>query len=292
MSESTPDQEERNTSFEQSESTSEFLQSQVTGFAYGRPLTLRYQNVSDDSESISFDSLLANHKIHLSRSVDLSEYTLPVREQGTLGNCVSFTLCTIASYLLSKDGNHKPHLFSPLFLYYATRMLDEDRSTEDSGSTLRQGLRALQKYGVAREKFWPWNPKRLHQKPPPEAWKDAKKHRLLQAVPVARDLPSIQKYLSASYLIAFGLLLYESIEKESTKRTGKIPYPDMRRERKLGGHAVVATGYVGLNRDKGYFIIQNSWGKNVGREGFFHLPYRYILNSKLCSEIFCVMRMK
>lgn len=38
----------------------------------------------------------------------------------------------------------------------------------------------------------------------------------------------------------------------------------------MGGHAVVVVGY---DDEKEWFIIRNSWGVEVGDNGYFYLPY-------------------
>jgi C1A family cysteine protease len=59
--------------------------------------------------------------------------------------------------------------------------------------------------------------------------------------------------------------------------TGIIPYP-VPDERVIGGHAVLAVGYIDTPGEEqaGYFIIRNSWGPDWGVDGYGLLPYEYV----------------
>jgi C1A family cysteine protease len=82
----------------------------------------------------------------------------------------------------------------------------------------------------------------------------------------------------------FGFTVYSSISQADT--TGKIPFP-VKREKILGGHAIVAVGYdenmkikntnPGGVETKGALLIRNSWGTNWGEKGYGWLPYDYVL---------------
>jgi C1A family cysteine protease len=56
-------------------------------------------------------------------------------------------------------------------------------------------------------------------------------------------------------------------------------------ERSLGGHAVTL---VGFNDETKQFIVRNSWGTAWGQNGYFTLPYAYVLNSGLASDFWCI----
>ena len=56
-------------------------------------------------------------------------------------------------------------------------------------------------------------------------------------------------------------------------RTGVMPYPNTKRERLLGGHAVLLVGY---DKTKKVFIVRNSFGKNWGDKGYFYMPFDII----------------
>ncbi len=58
-----------------------------------------------------------------------------------------------------------------------------------------------------------------------------------------------------------------------------------KKEKVLGGHAVMAVGYDD-NREA--VIVRNSWGKEWGDKGYFYMPYAYITNSHLCDDFWTI----
>ena len=52
-------------------------------------------------------------------------------------------------------------------------------------------------------------------------------------------------------------------------------------ECKKNGHAVVAVGYDDAQQ---VFIMRNSWGTGWGMQGYFTLPYAYLIDPHLASD--------
>lgn len=46
-----------------------------------------------------------------------------------------------------------------------------------------------------------------------------------------------------------------------------------KKEKAIGGHAVMAVGY---NRTNERFIVRNSWGKDWGKGGYCTMPFEYL----------------
>ena len=83
----------------------------------------------------------------------------------------------------------------------------------------------------------------------------------------------------------FGFTVYESFESDQVAKTGVVPFPNLQTEQVLGGHAVLAVGYDdGQQR----FIVRNSWGPNWGMKGYFTLPYPYLLQGTLSSDLWTI----
>jgi C1A family cysteine protease len=57
--------------------------------------------------------------------------------------------------------------------------------------------------------------------------------------------------------------------------------PNINTETFLGGHCVVCVGY-----NTKYWIMRNSWGNN----GYFYLPYDYLLNDNLATDMWCIIK--
>jgi C1A family cysteine protease len=56
-------------------------------------------------------------------------------------------------------------------------------------------------------------------------------------------------------------------------------------ERAVGGHAVVAVGY---NEARQWFTVRNSWGTGWGINGYFTMPYAYLLQPGLSQDFWTI----
>lgn len=78
--------------------------------------------------------------------------------------------------------------------------------------------------------------------------------------------------LAEGYPFVFGFTVYESFETRKVVETGIASMP-RKKERVLGGHAVLAVGY---NQKDKRFLVRNSWGTGWGKNGYFTMPYEYL----------------
>jgi C1A family cysteine protease len=56
-------------------------------------------------------------------------------------------------------------------------------------------------------------------------------------------------------------------------------------EQVLGGHAVLAVGYDDASQR---FLVRNSWGSAWGQNGYFTMPYTYLITSSLASDFWVI----
>ena len=87
--------------------------------------------------------------------------------------------------------------------------------------------------------------------------------------PLNADIESVKGALCQGYPVATALRVFDDCWKDS----GKITMPDIERNKDIGSHAVVITGF---NNTKKVFNIKNSWGTDRGINGFYEAPYDYI----------------
>jgi C1A family cysteine protease len=79
--------------------------------------------------------------------------------------------------------------------------------------------------------------------------------------------------------------VYEAFESATVAKTGKLNLPK-RKEKALGGHAVMAVGYDDASKR---FLVRNSWGADWGLQGTFTMPYGY-LDDRSLSDDFWTLR--
>ncbi|HEY5069769.1 MAG TPA: C1 family peptidase, partial [Candidatus Acidoferrum sp.] len=53
----------------------------------------------------------------------------------------------------------------------------------------------------------------------------------------------------------------------------------------VGGHAVLAVGYDDAAQR---FIARNSWGAKWGQQGYFTIPYTYLMTGSLARDFWTI----
>jgi len=213
--------------------------------------------------------------------IDLRNKFQPVYDQGDLGSCTANALCGIVGYDI-------PTLFgSRLFLYYNERMI-EGTINIDGGAYLSDGIESLQRYGLCDESDWSYDITKFAIKPNDQCYTNALNHRALQVQNINNDLLSMKNSLHNNEPFVVGIAIYSSFETLSVGITGMVPMPK-KNDYLLGGHAVICVGY---DDTKKVWIMRNSWGTNWGNKGYFYLPYQYLTNSNLSSDLWIIQKIK
>lgn len=232
-------------------------------------------------------------------------------DQGQLGSCTANALAFSFVFNAEKQG-YVSFMPSRLDIYYNERyhMNGEAELKIDEGANISDCEYVLENVGLLPEKSWPYiddvsNP--LYYTIPQEAKDDVRtlavsKNTMYTVNPL--DLNAIKLVLTNGYTLVCGMIVdmdvFGSLATASTGTVTKIP--NLKRGN-LGGHAVVIVGYT----TDGYFLIRNSWGTNWGlgfvnqstgiynydeyggkMRGYFKVPFAYINNSQIVSELYAV----
>jgi C1A family cysteine protease len=214
--------------------------------------------------------------------VDLRAYMPPIYDQGDLGSCVAQAVGSTLQYLQKKQ-KRKWFVPSRLFIYYNSRLIDGTISM-DCGTYIRSGIKAVNKYGGPEEILWPYVILKFATQPESNVYTEGQEHQLLRYERVSQKIDIIESRLSQGFPIVLGIAIYDSFIDARANRSGYIRMPK-RKEKLLGGHAIVLVGY---NRAKKRFICRNSWGSQWGLKGNFTIPYKYILNRDLADDLWTV----
>lgn len=221
-------------------------------------------------------------------SADLRSGLPPVYDQGQLGSC---TANAIAAHL-DFDRHKQGEAFitpSRLFIYYNERK-DQGTTKSDAGSTIRESVKAVVKYGACQESLWPYIVSKFASKPTKPDYTAALKYEGLTYQSIARDANTMQACLASGLPFVIGFTVYESFESAAVAKNGIVPLPAAS-ESVLGGHAVLVCGYTTIN-GQSYWIVRNSWGASWGDKGYFYMPQSYLLNSKLSSDFWVLQTVK
>lgn len=202
----------------------------------------------------------------------------PVYDQLKLGACTANAL--VACYECLTPN----FMGSRLFLYYNERLI-ENTIAQDCGTQIFDGVKALETYGVCLESEYPYVVSRFSVQPPQKCYTNALRHKVLKALNVRADLTSLKTCLAAGYPMVVGIEIYTSFETELVAKTGFVTMP-CPKDSLLGGHAVCIVGY---DDSRQIFIMRNSWGSSWGDNGHFYLPYVYLTNPTLTSDIWTLI---
>ncbi len=164
---------------------------------------------------------------------------------------------------------------SKLFLYYNERVV-EGCERSDLGRLLGDGVRALARQGVCSESAWPFRTDQVDVQPSNACYQEAEASRAWAIYSLPNDMESMKHCLAAGWPFLVGVAVYPSWDAPRASRE-VIPWPAAG-EVSLGGTAAVCVGYddrLGVWRMR-------------GRRGYFTLPYRYLLDSSMSTELWVV----
>ena len=183
-------------------------------------------------------------------------------DQGSLGSCTGFGCKRAAWYGLHKAGQVVEP--SALFQYYNER-LDDGDVDQDNGSTISEGIAALQKYGICPEADWPYDPAKFAVCPPlTPCYKDALQFKALTAERINNDGNLAQNIMDALFNqripIVFGTDVFQQFESEAAAQTGLIDLPAAGAT-PLGGHCMLIRGWDNNAPGGPRCRISNSWGQ-------------------------------
>lgn len=211
------------------------------------------------------------------KSISLVDKMPEIWNQEDIGSCASFSAGRIISYFY-----RNAFVPSCLFLYYNVRELEGDVN-KDSGSTLRGVLKSANKTGYCKESLWKYVPRQYKVKPFKSAYEDGAERLYGDKIMYYRinNVDDIKYALADGYVPIIGVNVTDSFYSDKCMKTGKIPMP---KGRNYGGHALVISGYDTIPKcitgdTEIVFIIENSWGKNVGING------RFTVTDKVLEEI-------
>ena len=228
------------------------------------------------------DKTIEFNQYSIFSQIDLRDKFPTIYNQDKLGCCCANAIASVYEYNLniSEKKIFKP---SRLFIYFNEREI-ENTIDSDSGSSIRNGIQAIKKFGIIPEKYWPYNINKFNLKPSNNIYSIASKNKSIKYSRVNQNIDDIRQVLENNIPIIFGFNVYESFENEETRSTGMMSLPN-RNEKFLGGQIVVAVGY---NDSLKIIIVRNSRGIKWGDKGYFYMPYEYITNSNLSGDFWVI----
>lgn len=215
--------------------------------------------------------------------VDLRPFLTPIENQGAVGSCTANALAGAFEYLEKRLTGAEGRV-SRLFIYFNQREVEGDVA-HDRGAKIRVGISVLKHKDTCCEETWPYVPASVLARPAPEAYHEARFHRIDQAHYIPVNLHAMRHCLAEGYPFVFGLQLFSSIR--DSHPHGRIAMPDESRERRYGRHAMLCVGY---SQPDGVFLVRNSWGTDWGDGGYCYIPYPYMVEPGYADSLWTIRR--
>jgi hypothetical protein len=202
--------------------------------------------------------------------VNMSQWLMPVGDQGNVGSCTGWGISGSISSLakkLSIDSNIGfPDFFSPTWIYNGERFIEGTLST-DSGANPDDGFSWLNEMGALPDRYWPYNPNTLDTTSPPSGDDPlAAQWSVAAGVRVTGGFSGICSALAAGYFVAFGIPWFDSWMNPGP--SGILQNVTVNSS-VAGGHEVFLYGY---DQTQNVLFGQNSWGASWGKSGLFTMP--------------------
>ncbi len=265
----------------------------------GREITGRYpeHRVSVcESKNLSIERAESISRQHYEGEVFCAEvstyHTLVTRRNRRIlisGNCTANAIG--AAFEFDQIKEKLAHIWRPsrLFIYYNERVIEGDVG-QDAGAQIRDGIKSINVQGACSEDLWTYsddttsaNPK-FAQKPPDNCYTNAAQHLATSYQSVVQNIQQIKGCLASGYPVVFGFTVYDSFESQQVATTGILNMPGAS-EQVVGGHAVLCVGY---DDSQQRILVRNSWSANWGQKGYFTMPYQYITDANLASDLWTV----
>lgn len=214
-----------------------------------------------------------------------------VHDQGEFNTSSVFASLGLVEFFerIAHDRELSP---SYAFLYCMARRIVDARG--DCGASLRNCFRAMRRFGIPPQRYWPYDREHLSSEPlDPFLYsfgRDFASVHYLRLNPPRhsgkRTLRTVKSMLAAGFAVACGFATPNRLPDG-----GDVPYrPDVHEI--TSGQAVVLVGYDDRRRigsETGALLFRNSWGKDWGQDGYGWLPYVYVVE-RLASDFWTLMR--
>lgn len=209
-----------------------------------------------------------------------------VLDQGQLGSCTSQATATDFRYDALLDGKD-PGQLCRLWIYRGERIIEGVLGQGDTGAMGHDAF-VVAKHGIPPETAWPYDIATFESPPPAKAVAQQGYYKLKKPVAaVPQNMQAIKAVLSNRQTVSFGFSVYESFESSEVGTTGIVPMPQQG-ENQVGGHEVLAVGY--LKSHPHHVLCMNSWSVNWGLAGFFLMPWTFICDRQLASDLRTITR--
>lgn len=211
------------------------------------------------------DYIIGSLGLELPEEINLKEYIIEVKGQGTQNSCLAHAICSSIELQLQLE-NPKRHMpLSERYNYYYGRKAS-NLFSQDEGMYPRDAIKSAKQDGISIEILCPYNYEDMNKKPSMIAKSIAHIYGAsINQYYRVFSKENIKEQLAIGLPVIIAVPIYDYW---ILNKSGNIRLPRST-DRKIGYHAILVVGYF-----EDYFICLNSWG-DWGKDGFCNLPMNY-----------------
>lgn len=211
---------------------------------------------------------------------------LPQRTyQYRAGSCTGQSLAGALRYVMNAAEKQnilgfEPFQPSALAIYAAERILGRNFDSDD-GAHLSDGIQCLKMQGIPRESAWPYDERRLYERPPASVWEAGGVRKLANSRPLIHDVDEIRHALALDCPVVLGVPCYSTFFSSYAYDTGYVGEPGSG-DAISGWHAVWIYKHDPVEHR---FYFRNSW-EDWGPDGCGSMSDDYV--TRRANEIWAV----
>lgn len=214
------------------------------------------------------DYRLAPPTAPLPVSVDYEHQMSPVRDQGQRGSCVPHATLAVKEWQERRQRGFK----SPLDL--SEEWLYDQIMQPGGGAQPRDAFKTLDKVGVCREQYLPYQPDASDDQPPVfkptnSAWRSARYYKEQSYVRLS-SLDELLHSLANHGPCTLALDWLDGWFQPSVEDGNGYPVLSVGEGQVAGGHELAL---VGFNQSDQYVKFRQSWGPSWGKAGYAYLTF-------------------
>ncbi len=236
--------------------------------------------------------------LHIPKKVDNSKYDSPVDDQLTTGACTAEGIVGTVEHM-EKRAFGKYVDASVMFTYWNTRkLMGAEYIIIDSGAYNRTAIKSVVKIGLIDDSLWPFDPNTFANTPTVDMYTNRQPYDVVSYIRLDSSygqsyVDRMRSFIFHGYALFTGFTAYDNIWK-ITKQEPILQYPVAGKDKEVGGHAVMISGYdneIEHNVGKGAFRAKNSWSADWGDSGYFWIPYKMFADG-IALDTWAVTSMK
>jgi hypothetical protein len=222
---------------------------------------------ADPSDKVyrAFDKTKFSFQTNATGDIDLRPFTSPRHNQGSTSSCVGQSVVkALEIKRIMKYGRDRHMDLSVLDVYWGARDLMNPKMTDvDSGTYISLACDVLRRYGVCREKMHRFSKSQIYLPPSVMASREARLNRIHSHFRLTRKGVALTEDIILNLRAGNPVVFGTKVGQNWQKYKGGDNVIGINTKGDGGGHAMVIVGYV-----NGKFIVENSWGKYWGNDGF------------------------